>query len=67
MTETTPRKMLTEKQVLALVPVARSTIWNWVRNGTFPNPKKIGPSRVVWYADEIAAWQSTKDDAETAA
>lgn len=56
----TPRKMLREKEVLAIVPVTRRTLQNWVIEGKFPKPYKIGQQRIAWYADEIAAWQKTR-------
>jgi prophage regulatory protein len=54
--------MLTEKQVLKLIPVARATIQNWVKAETFPKPVPIGPHRVAWFADEIADWQKARSE-----
>jgi len=54
---TAPRLMLTEKQVLELVPVARSTLQRYVADGAFPAPVQIGPNQQAWFADEIADWQ----------
>lgn len=42
-------------QVLALVPVSRSTWWSRVRAGDFPTPVKIGPRMTAWRACDIAA------------
>jgi prophage regulatory protein len=53
-----PRKMLSMKQVLDLIPVTRQTLWRWyTKDGTFPKPVPIGGKRVAWYADEVEAWQ----------
>ena len=30
-------------QILTLVSVSKSTIWNWVKKGTFPKPCKLSP------------------------
>jgi prophage regulatory protein len=57
-----PRTMLTEKQVLDLIPVARSTIQQWVARATFPKPVKIGPHRIAWFEDDIVAWQEQLRD-----
>jgi prophage regulatory protein len=58
-----PRTMLTEKQVLAIIPIARSTLWRMEAAGRFP--KGVYPlgevRRKFWYADEIAAWQIAMD------
>jgi hypothetical protein len=34
-----PRKMLSEKQVLQILPVSRSTLWRMERQGKFPHPR----------------------------
>lgn len=52
--------MLSEKQLLQVVPVARSTLQNWVRDGLFPKPVAVGPVRKMWFRDEVAAWQDEK-------
>ena len=53
-----PRRMLTEAQVLAIVPVSTVTLWRMVKVGRFPRPTYISPNRRVWYEDEIIAWQN---------
>jgi prophage regulatory protein len=55
--EAQPRRMLNEKQVLQLVPIARSTLWRMEKQGKFPKGSYILPGRKVWFADEVAAWQ----------
>ena len=56
-----PRKMLSEKQVLGLIPIARSTLWRMERKGQFPKGIYILSGRKFWYADEIAAFQIALD------
>jgi prophage regulatory protein len=55
-----PRKMLSERQILDLIPVARSTLQQWEKAGNFPKSIMIGPNRKAWFADEIAKWQEAK-------
>ena len=43
-------------QVLAHVPVSRSTLWRWVRDGKFPKPVKLGVMTSAWRASDVAAW-----------
>lgn len=57
-----PRRMLTEEQVLDIVPVSRSTLWRMVRAGTFPKATYISANRRVWFEDEIIEWQNTVDE-----
>ena len=40
-------------QVLALVPVSRSTWWAGVRSGRFPQPVKLGPRTTAWKVEDI--------------
>lgn len=47
---------LREKQVLELLPVNRSTLWRWVKNGYFPKPRKVGPGVTVWSHAEVVAF-----------
>jgi prophage regulatory protein len=54
-----PRRMLTVAQVLEIVPVRRTTLFNMERKGTFPASHYASPNRRFWYADEIAAWQES--------
>lgn len=51
------RKMLTEKDVLAIVRIGRSTLWRLERAGRFPRGVYIAPNTKRWYLDEIASWQ----------
>jgi prophage regulatory protein len=52
-----PRKMLTEREVLQLVPFSRSTLWRREREGRFPKGSYISANRKIWFADDIAGWQ----------
>jgi prophage regulatory protein len=57
-----PRRMLNEAQVLAIVPVSRSTLFRMEKAGRFPRSTYISPNRRVWFADEIIAWQEAVDE-----
>jgi len=59
--EIRPRRMLNEKQVLAIVPVGHTTLWRLEKAGRFPKSTYISPNRRIWFADEIAAWQNEID------
>jgi len=39
--------------VLRYVPVAKSTWWEGVRTGRFPQPVKLGPRTTCWRAADI--------------
>jgi len=56
------RRLISKSQVLQLIgDPAYSTVWEWMRAGTFPLPIELGPpggrsSMIAWYADEIVDW-----------
>lgn len=41
-------------QVLALIPVGKSSWWRGVQSGIYPQPVKIGPRTTAWRAEDIA-------------
>ncbi|WP_084518389.1 AlpA family transcriptional regulator [Bradyrhizobium sp. th.b2] len=55
------RRMLNEKQVLEIVPVSAVTLWRMERDGRFPRGTFISPNKKIWWADEVAAWQTEVD------
>ena len=53
---TQPKRLLRINQVLALVPVGRSSWWEGCRTGRYPKPIKLGPRTTVWRAEDIAVF-----------
>jgi predicted DNA-binding transcriptional regulator AlpA len=49
--------MMTVDEVLAIVPVSRSTLFRMERLKRFPRAHQIADRRKIWFADEVAAWQ----------
>jgi len=39
----------------ALLPVGRTTFLNRVKNGTYPQPIRLGPRSVAWRVSDIRA------------
>ncbi|MBR0733490.1 AlpA family phage regulatory protein [Bradyrhizobium japonicum] len=56
------RRMLNETQVLAIIPISRTTLYRMEKVGRFPKSTYISPNRRVWYEDEIVAWQNAVDE-----
>jgi prophage regulatory protein len=52
------RPMLSMKQVLALVPFSRATLYREMEAGRLPAAREIAPRRVAWFADDVRAWQA---------
>ncbi|SHH42914.1 prophage regulatory protein [Bradyrhizobium erythrophlei] len=49
--------MLSIKQVLALIPFSRATLYREMEAGRFPAAHEIAPRRIAWFKDDVAAWQ----------
>jgi predicted DNA-binding transcriptional regulator AlpA len=54
--------MLSDKQVLEIVPISRTTLFRMEKAGRFPKSTYITPNRRVWFEDEIIAWQHAVDE-----
>jgi prophage regulatory protein len=52
------RVMLSEEQLLRIVPLSKVSIWRLEKRGTFPKSTFISANRRIWWADEIVAWQA---------
>ena len=57
-----PTTILRRKQVEARTGLARSTIYQHVREGTFPTPISLGAKSVGWIEAEVNAWLTAKID-----
>lgn len=46
-----------------LIPIGRSTWWEWVSKGKAPKPIKLGPRTTVWRAEDIRQFiESTRQE-----
>ena len=55
-----PSKLLRLEEVLARVPISKSSVLRQVSEGLFPRPVRVGARRIAWLEDEIAAWQTAR-------
>lgn len=55
-----PDKILRMKQVIEVTGLSRSTIYNFIKAGTFPPPRKLGLRAVGWPASAIFEWVATR-------
>ena len=48
--------------VLALVGVSKATLYRWAKDGMFPKPRALTPTRstVAWSAAEVHKWIASK-------
>jgi predicted DNA-binding transcriptional regulator AlpA len=40
-------------QVLELIPVGRTTLLQWAKEGKFPKPIKLGPNLSLWKKSDV--------------
>ncbi len=52
--------ILRRRQVEARTGLARSTIYDRIKAGTFPAPISLGEKAVGWIESEIDAWLNTQ-------
>jgi len=60
------REMLTAEQVLAMIPVSRTTLFRLERDKLFPQGQAVTPHRKLWFKDEVIAWQKDLQDPDSA-
>ncbi|EFL86092.1 hypothetical protein HMPREF0326_01795 [Desulfovibrio sp. 3_1_syn3] len=46
-------------QILAIIPISKSSWWEGCRTGRFPKPVKLGPRTTVWRAEDITEFVQT--------
>jgi len=49
-------RLLRPKQVLEIIPFSKSTLWQRVNDGTFPQPLKLSQRVTVWRESDIVAF-----------
>ena len=54
--EKRPVRMLRRQAVELKTGLKRSTIYDYMRKGAFPNPIKLGGKIVVWIESEVDDW-----------
>lgn len=47
-------RLLREKEVIEILGISRSTLWDGVKHGVIPPPLKITRKRIAWRADSVA-------------
>jgi prophage regulatory protein len=53
-------RILRLKEVVRMVGLSRSTVWNLDREGKFPKHRKLGPRSVGWLDTEVHEWIGTR-------
>ena len=53
-------QLLSRAELLTLVPASYASIWQWMREGTFPKSRLIGKHKVCWLASEVSTWIASR-------
>jgi prophage regulatory protein len=49
-------RLITIKDMCALINRDRRTLWAWVKSGKFPEPLRINGRTIGWRASSYRAW-----------
>ena len=49
-------------QLKEKLSVSRSSIWSWVKDGSFPKPIKLGKNCTAWSSEDVHAWVQSRID-----
>jgi prophage regulatory protein len=51
-----PTRLIDLHEVMRLVGLGKSAIYDWISRGLFPRPVSLGPRSVRWPEAEVLAW-----------
>jgi prophage regulatory protein len=54
-------RLLRRPEVEARTGIARSTLYEWMKRGEFPQPVKLGTRLVAWRESDITAWLESRE------
>ena len=60
-------RLLTKRQVLALVPYSSVHLYRLIKKGEFPKQCRCSANRVAWCSKEVNEWIEAKKGARTQA
>jgi prophage regulatory protein len=54
-------KLLRRPEVEARTGLSRSTLYEWMKRGEFPQPVKLGARIVAWRESDVAEWLESRE------
>lgn len=48
------------KRVMAIALVSKVQLYQWIKDGNFPAPYRLGKARVGWKKSEVDAWVESR-------
>lgn len=55
-----PQQFYRLPQLKVRLGVSGSSIWSWVKKGTFPPPIKLAENTTAWLLADIEAWELSR-------
>ena len=56
-------KLLTVREVCALLRISRTSLYDWLAAGRFPKPIHLQPNVPRWREDDVRAWIDSREAA----
>jgi prophage regulatory protein len=53
--------LLRRPEVESRTGLSRSTIYDWMKRGEFPQPVKLGARLVAWRESDVTAWMKSRE------
>lgn len=57
---------LREPAVLKIFPFCRATLWNLVRSGDFPPPRKLSKNVSAWWSEDVREHAESRPESTAA-
>lgn len=54
-------RLLRRPEVEARTGLSRSTIYQWMKDGRFPKPVRLGERIVAWRESDVTAWLESRE------
>lgn len=47
-------QQINDVKLAEMLSISRATVWRWVKNGTLPQPRKLGRNTTRWDVEEVS-------------
>ncbi|WP_371061294.1 helix-turn-helix transcriptional regulator [Rhodosalinus sp. 5P4] len=54
-------RLLRRPEVEARTGLSRSTLYDWMKRGEFPQPVKLGARIVAWRESDVSEWMESRE------
>jgi prophage regulatory protein len=56
-----PKQLLRKRQLLLVIPIGKTTLYDEIAKGRFPRPIKIGRRASAWLKSEVETWIAERE------